>query len=111
MPKYQLEEEKPEMIQPSNVPRFYSRRSQRICLIQMRIAFLPYLATETVRLDQLVGEAEEELLCDSKLVDDVGDGRGDRHGGESASNLSFVPLHIARSQDDLSEEKVLLGVL
>ena len=71
---------------------------------------LPYLATETVGLDQFVGEAEEELFCYSKLVDDVGDWRGDCHGGESAAYLGFVPLHVARREDDLLK-KASLGKL
>ena len=72
---------------------------------------LPFLAAETVRLDQFVGEAEEELLCDSKLVDDVGDGRGDCHGREGAAYLGFVPLHIARREDDLWEKLFLRNLV
>ena len=62
--------------------------------------YLPwsYLAAETFRLYQLVREAEEELLCDAKLVDNVGDRGGDGYGGERSSHLGLVPLDVARRE-------------
>ena len=73
--------------------------------------YLPYLATETVRLDQFVGETEEELLSNSELVYDVGDGRWDCHGGESAAYLGLVPLHVARRENDLLRKGIAMNLV